>query len=378
MEGLGLNPSFWREKRVFITGHTGFKGAWLSLWLQKLGAHITGFSLQPPTEPNFFEIAQVAKEMISIIGDIRDGDLLTNALEQAAPEIVIHMAAQPLVRSSYLDPIKTYSTNVMGTINLLEAVRKQLSKPRAVVNITTDKCYENKEWVWGYRENDSLGGFDPYSSSKSCAELITIAYRNSFFKSTHSDFCNVGIATARAGNVIGGGDWSDDRLIPDIIRAISDSKSIEIRNPQSVRPWQHVLEPLNGYLQLAEKLYLHGAEFGEAFNFGPPENDTKSVLSLVDEFAKHWGEGITWKFDRGNHPHEAQSLKLDCSKANVLLGWQPRWHLNKAIKSTVAWHKAYISKKDMRAYSLKQIDEYSKSQILSLVTKGEFNYEVQL
>ncbi len=372
-----MNPSFWHNKRVFVTGHTGFKGGWLSLWLQKLGAKLTGFSLQPSTNPNFFEIAQVHQEMMSIIGDIRDGNALTEALQQAKPDIVIHMAAQPLVRSSYLDPIKTYSTNVMGTVNLLEAVRQQLPQIRAVVNVTTDKCYENKEWVWGYRENDSLGGYDPYSSSKSCSELVTAAYRNSFFNSKNSELYNVGLATARAGNVIGGGDWSQDRLIPDMLRAINNSKNIEIRNPHSIRPWQHVLEPINGYLQLAEKLYLLGGEFGEAFNFGPRENDTKSVLSVVEEFAKYWGEGITWKFDSGNHPHEAQSLKLDCSKANLKLGWEPQWNLDKAIESTVAWHKAYIHKKDMRAYSLKQIDEYSKLQNLSdgIKTNINENYE---
>ena len=368
-----MSPSFWHNKRVFVTGHTGFKGGWLSLWLQMLGAKLTGYSLQPSTNPNFFEVAQVAQEMMSIIGDIRDSNELTNALLQAKPDIVFHMAAQPLVRSSYLDPMKTYSTNVMGTINLLEAVRKQLPQIRAVVNITTDKCYENKEWVWGYRENDSLGGYDPYSSSKSCSELVTAAYRNSFFNSKNNELINIGLATARAGNVIGGGDWSEDRLIPDILRAINNSKNIEIRNPHSIRPWQHVLEPINGYLQLAEKLYLQGEEFGEAFNFGPRENDTKSVLSLVEEFAKHWGEGITWKFDTGKYPHEAQSLKLDCSKANLKLGWEPQWNLNKAIESTVAWQKAYICKKDMRAYSLEQIDEYSKLQNLSDATKVYLN-----
>jgi CDP-glucose 4,6-dehydratase len=339
------------------------------LWLQKLGAHLTGFSLQPSTNPNFFDIAQVDQDMVSIIGDIRDGDLLANALKQAAPDIVIHMAAQPLVRSSYLDPVKTYSTNIMGTINLLEAVRKYLPQIRAVVNITTDKCYENKEWIWGYRENDSLGGFDPYSSSKSCAELVSAAYRNSYFNPTNSELSKVGLATARAGNVIGGGDWSEDRLIPDILRSINNSKSIEIRNPHSVRPWQHVFEPLNGYLLLAEKLYLQGGGYGEAFNFGPREDDAKSVLYIVENFAKYWGEGLTWKFDSALHPHEAQFLKLDCSKANLKLNWQPQWNLNKAIESTVAWQKAYICQKNMRAYSLEQIDEYLKLQNSSEANK---------
>ena len=358
-----MNASFWSGKKVFITGHTGFKGSWLSLWLQQIGASVTGYALQPPTNPSLFEEAQVAQRMKSFIGDIRDATALSKALQEAAPDIVIHMAAQSLVRHSYLDPVETYSTNVMGTVNLLEAVR-QTSSVRAVVNVTTDKCYENKEWIWSYRENEPMGGFDPYSSSKGCAELITATYRNSFFNSAKHDMHQVSVATARAGNVIGGGDWAEDRLIPDILRAIEAEQPVNIRNPLATRPWQHVLEPLSGYLVLAEKLYTQGQVFAEAFNFGLAEEDAKPVQWIVEQFTQHWGDGADWHLDGGIHPHEAHYLKLDCSKARAVLGWSSRWNLGQALQAIVTWHKAHNmnnSSQDMRALCLQQINDYSKT-----------------
>jgi CDP-glucose 4,6-dehydratase len=361
VEGMGMNPSFWSGKRVFITGHTGFKGSWLCLWLQQLGAQVTGYALAPPTNPSLFEVAQVAQGMKSVIGDIRDGAMLTNAMRLAAPDIVIHMAAQPLVRRSYVDPVETYSTNVMGTVNLLEAVRR-ISSVRAVVNVTTDKCYENKEWVWGYRESEPMGGFDPYSSSKGCAELVTAAYRNSFFNSSKYSEHKVALAAARSGNVIGGGDWAADRLVPDILRAIEAGQSVNIRNPHATRPWQHVLEPLSGYLALAEKLYLQGPAFAEAFNFGPAEEDAKPVQWIVEQVTQRWGEGAAWHLDGGTHPHEAHYLKLDCSKARAALNWRPRWHLDQALHVIIVWYKAYSahqSSQDMRTLCIQQINDYS-------------------
>lgn len=357
MEGLGLNALFWRGKRVFITGHTGFKGSWISLWLQQLGAEVTGFALLPPTQPSLFEVAKVSQGMTSVTGDIRNAETLTLAMRQAAPEIVIHMAAQPLVRRSYLDPVETYSTNVMGTVNMLEAVR-QTPSVRAVVNVTTDKCYENKEWVWGYREDEPMGGFDPYSSSKGCAELVTSAYRNSYFNTAKNGHAPVALASARAGNVIGGGDWAEDRLIPDIVRAIDAGESIKIRNPHATRPWQHVLEPLSGYLILAERLYTEGATFAQAFNFGPLEEDARPVQWIVDSMAKYWGGNASWHIENGTHPHEAHYLKLDCSKAHATLGWIPRWNLELALQSIVVWHKTYRSGQNMREVCEQQIADY--------------------
>ena len=359
VEGMDMNPTFWRGKKVFVTGHTGFKGSWLSLWLQQLGAQVTGYALQPPTHPSLFEVAQVAQGMTSIIGDIRDGTMLPNAMRQAAPDIVIHMAAQPLVRRSYVDPVETYSTNVMGTVHLLEAVR-QTPSVRAVVNVTTDKCYENKEWVWGYRENEPMGGFDPYSNSKGCAELVTAAYRNSFFNAANHSQHQVALATARAGNVIGGGDWAEDRLIPDILRAIQNGQSVNIRNPHATRPWQHVLEPLSGYLALAEKLYTQGPAFAEAFNFGSAEEDAKPVQWIVEQLTQQWGDGANWKLDQAEHPHEAHYLKLDCSKAKMRLDWRPRWALGQALENIIVWHKAHQRGDDMRELSLRQIATFQE------------------
>jgi len=359
VEGVAVNTSFWSDKKIFLTGHTGFKGSWLSLWLQQLGAQVTGYALQPPTNPSLFEFAQVAQGMTSIISDIREGAMLTNAMRQAAPDIVIHMAAQPLVRRSYVDPVETYSTNVMGTVHLLEAVR-QTPSVRAVVNVTTDKCYENKEWVWGYRENEPMGGFDPYSSSKGCAELVTAAYRNSFFNAANHSEHQVALATARAGNVIGGGDWAEDRLIPDILLAIQNGQSVNIRNPHATRPWQHVLEPLSGYLALAEKLYTQGPAFAEAFNFGPAEEDARPVQWIVEQLTQQWGDGANWKLDQAEHPHEAHYLKLDCSKAKMRLDWRPRWMLAQALENIIVWHKAHQRGDDMRELSLRQIAAFQE------------------
>jgi CDP-glucose 4,6-dehydratase len=358
LEGLGMNQTFWSGKKVFVTGHTGFKGSWLSIWLQQLGAKVTGFALQPPTNPSLFELAQVAEGMTTIIGDIRDRAKLAYAMQEATPDIVIHMAAQSLVRRSYVDPVETYSINVMGTVHLLEAVRRTPSV-RAVINVTTDKCYENKEWVWGYRENDPMGGFDPYSNSKGCAELVSSAYRNSFFNSSKHNEQHVALATARAGNVIGGGDWAEDRLIPDILRAIQNCQHLNIRNPHATRPWQHVLEPLSGYLVLAEKLYTHGKAFAEAFNFGPAEEDAKPVQWIVEQIMQKWGEGASWQIVSGSHPHEANYLKLDCSKAHALLGWKQRWNLSHALQTIIDWHKAHQSGQELRVLCIEQIKNYS-------------------
>src|SRR5574340_40684 len=352
--------TFFQGKKVLVTGHTGFKGSWLSLWLQSMGAQVVGYALSPPTKPSLFEVAEVGKGMTSIIGDIRDLEHLRAVFAEHKPEIVIHMAAQPLVRYSYVEPVETYSTNVMGTVNLLEAVRSTNSV-KAVVNVTTDKCYENREWAWGYRENEPMGGYDPYSSSKGCAELVTAAYRNSYFNpSTINNQPSTALASARAGNVIGGGDWADDRLIPDIMRAITQGKPVNIRNPHARHPWQHVLEPLSGYLALAQKLYEEGAAYAEGWNFGPNDEDAKPVQWIVEKLTKSWGEGASWVLDGGNHPHEAHYLKLDCSKAKARLDWHPRWHLDETLDNIINWHRYYQQRANMKAVTLAQIDMYSK------------------
>ena len=352
-----VNPSFWSGKVVLLTGHTGFKGSWLSLWLQSMGAHVIGYALQPPTNPSLFDEAYVATGMTSIIGDVRDLEKLQSVFAEYKPEIVIHMAAQPLVRYSYVNPVETYSTNVMGTVHVLEAVR-QCPNVKAVVNITTDKCYENREWAWGYRENEPMGGYDPYSNSKGCAELVTAAYRNSYFHPDHFKEHGVALATARAGNVIGGGDWAEDRLIPDIMHAITQGEPVNIRNPHAIRPWQHVLEPLSGYLVLAQKLYTEGASYSEAWNFGPNDEDAKPVKWIVDNLTKAWGDGACWTLDNGEHPHEAHYLKLDCSKAKARLDWHPQWHLDKALNKIVDWQKQYQQGVDVNALTLAQIENY--------------------
>lgn len=352
-----MNPSFWSGRRVFVTGHTGFKGGWLSIWLQQLGAELTGFSLAPPTQPNLFEEARVSAGMRSIIGDIRDGAKLENAMREANPDVAIHMAAQPLVRRSYADPPETYSTNVMGTVNFLEAVRK-CGSVRAVINVTTDKCYENHEWLWPYRENEPMGGYDPYSSSKGCAELITAAYRKSFFNINTYTQHKVAVATARSGNVIGGGDWAADRLVPDVLHAFSLGKPAMIRNPLATRPWQHVLEPLGGYLTLSERLFSGGSPFSEAFNFGPREEDNRPVGLVVSQLAKMWSESAEWQLDGEDHPHEASLLRLDVSKAAYQLGWRSILSLNQALRLTVDWVHANLNQQDMRAFTIAQIKEY--------------------
>lgn len=330
----------------------------MSLWLQSLGARVTGYALAPPTTPSLFEVAMVGAGMTSIIGDIRDLTNLRAVFVEHRPEIVIHMAAQALVRHSYIEPVETYSTNVMGTVNLLEAVRSTDSV-KAVVNVTSDKCYENREWVWGYRENEAMGGFDPYSNSKGCAELVTAAYRNSFFHPEKYQEHGVAIASGRAGNVIGGGDWAEDRLIPDIVRAITRGKPVNIRNPNAIRPWQHVLEPLSGYLMLAQKLHEEGPAYAEGWNFGPNDEDAKPVQWIVEKLTKAWGESASWVLDGGNHPHEAHYLKLDCSKAKVRLDWQPRWHLDQALAAIISWQQAYRDGGDMRDITIGQINAYN-------------------
>lgn len=349
--------SFWQGKRVFVTGHTGFKGSWLCLWLHTLGAEISGYALAPPTEPNLFELARVGELVDSSVADVRDLDRLKTEMVKAAPEIVIHMAAQPLVRDSYKIPVDTYAVNVMGTVHLLEAVRC-CSSVKAVVNVTTDKVYENREWVWGYRENEPFGGYDPYSNSKACSELVTAAYRSSYFNPRDYGKHGVALASARAGNVIGGGDWATDRLIPDVIRAILAGEPVRIRNPHAIRPWQHVLEPLSGYLLLAQRLYEEGARYGEGWNFGPEEKDARPVEWLVSRICTLWGDDASYGIDKGDHPHEAHYLKLDCSKAGAELGWRPRWSLDAALESIVSWTKTYRDGGDLRRACLAQIEAY--------------------
>jgi CDP-glucose 4,6-dehydratase len=351
-----MDANFWRGRRVFLTGHTGFKGSWLSLWLQSLGTELTGFALAPPTNPSLFEEAHIATGMTSIVGDVRDLAALQAALHEAQPEIVIHMAAQPLVRYSYHNPVETYAVNVMGTVHLLEAVRHTPSV-RAVVNVTTDKCYENKEWHWGYREDEPMGGFDPYSNSKGCSELVTSAYRQSFFATS-----GIALASARAGNVIGGGDWALDRLIPDTITAFEQGKPVTIRNPNAIRPWQHVLEPLCGYLTLAEHLYTNGTSYAEAWNFGPCDQDAKSVGWIVENIAALWGKDAKWQIDAGKHPHEAHYLKLDISKARARLGWQPQLTLTEALKLIVQWQRERQNSSSVRKTTLDQINAYQHVQ----------------
>jgi len=350
---MTVNPAFWHGKRVLLTGHTGFKGSWLALWLQSLGAQVVGYALAPPTNPSLFDVAQVGKGMTSVIGDIRDLAKLQAAFAEHSPEIVIHMAAQPLVRYSYQNPVETYSTNVMGTVHLLEAVRNTPGV-KAVVNVTTDKCYENKEWAWGYREDEPMGGHDPYSNSKGCSELVTSAYRRSFFQEK-----DIALASARAGNVIGGGDWAADRLIPDILRAFEQNQPVIIRNPYATRPWQHVLEPLSGYLALAEHLYTDGQAYAEGWNFGPKDDDAKAVQWIVEHMVNSWGNGASWQQDGGVHPHEANYLKLDISKAKARLGWQTRWPLATALPHITTWHQAWLANDDMKKLCLAQIQKYS-------------------
>jgi CDP-glucose 4,6-dehydratase len=348
-----VHPDFWRGKRVFLTGHTGFKGSWLALCLQALGSDVKGYALKPPTKPALFEVACVSEGMQSQIADIRDFATLRASVAEFRPDIVIHMAAQPLVRTSYREPIDTYSTNVMGTVHLLEAVRA-CGGVRAVINVTTDKCYENREWIWGYREDEPMGGHDPYSSSKGCAELVTAAWRRSFFHDAGSAV----LASARAGNVIGGGDWAEDRLVPDILRAFAEGRPVTIRHPRATRPWQHVLEPLSGYLVLAQALWTEGQAVAEAWNFGPAEGDAKPVSWIAERLVQDWGRGASWVLDEAPQLHEAGYLKLDCSKARDRLHWQPVWSLETALCHIVRWQQAWRVGTNMRDYCFGEIVEY--------------------
>jgi len=357
-----MTGTFWKGKQVLITGHTGFKGSWLSLWLQRLGAHVVGYALAPPTKPSLFEIAQVDEGMISILGDIRDLKHLQATIVEHKPEIIIHLAAQPLVRYSYQNPVETFATNIMGTVHLLEAVR-QAGGVRVIVCITSDKCYENREWFWGYREIDPMGGHDPYSSSKGCAELVIAAYRNSYFPRQEYQRHGVALASARAGNVIGGGDWADDRLVPDIMRAILEDRPVIIRSPNAIRPWQHVLEPLNGYLCLAEKLWESGSELAEGWNFGPDDEDAQPVSWVVERLVDLWGETARWRLDSVQHPHEATYLKLDCSKAKQLLAWTPKLDLSATLQWIVEWYRGYTQNRNMRELSETQIARFEDTTV---------------
>lgn len=349
--------NIYKNRKVLITGHTGFKGSWLCLLLNQLGADVYGYALEPPTNPSLFVEANIEEIMTSHIGDIRNLNDLQEVMQKVQPEIVIHMAAQPLVRESYKIPVETYAINVMGTVHLLEACRNTKSV-KAIVNVTTDKCYENREWHWGYRENEPMGGYDPYSNSKGCSELVTSSYRNSYFNPAKYAEHGVAIASARAGNVIGGGDWADDRLIPDFIRAISKGKEVQIRSPYAIRPWQHVLEPLTGYLSLAAKLFTEGAKYAEGWNFGPDDNDAKNVEWITRTICELWKEGASFCIDTNPQPHEANYLKLDCSKAKAELGWIPKWNIETTLKSIVVWNKAYIAGEDVRKVTINQINQY--------------------
>lgn len=347
-----MKADFWSGKRVLVTGHTGFKGGWLIAWLRLLGAEIAGLALPPSTNPNLHDLAQIGQGVASYMVDIRDAAAVKAAFEEFKPEIVFHMAAQAVVRASYHDPVGTYATNVMGTVHVLEAVRD--SGARVLVNVTSDKCYDNKEWVWSYRESDPLGGKDPYSNSKACAELVTSAYRSSFFSGAH----RMGLASARAGNVIGGGDWAQDRLIPDVIAAIRKCQPVLIRNPEAVRPWQHVLEPLSGYLLLAEHLWEDPAAFSSEWNFGPDSRSVRSVRWLVDRLSALWGVPPQQMPQPGEHPQEAQLLSLDSAKARAQLGWTPRWDLDRAASAVVEWYKAFERGSDIRSVMTDQIHAF--------------------
>jgi CDP-glucose 4,6-dehydratase len=359
-----VNP--WQERRVFLTGHTGFKGTWLGFWLASKGAQIRGYALDPDTEPNLFTAASAETVLDDVRGDIRDYPKLEAAMVEFAPEVVFHLAAQPLVRRSYADPVGTFATNVMGTAHVLEAVRKTPSV-RAVVSVTTDKCYQNKEWIWPYRETDSLGGHDPYSSSKACAEIVSEAYRSSFFPREHLDEHRVALATARAGNVIGGGDWSEDRLIPDLIRGFQARKPVLIRRPKAIRPWQHVLDALHGYILLAENLLAHDrARFASAFNFGPDSEDSWPVERVATKIANAWGDGASWVQDTAPSVHEAGYLRLDASKARAELGWRPRLEIEAALDWTMDWYRSCELGEDMAQVTRSQIARFEGLDVPSL------------
>jgi CDP-glucose 4,6-dehydratase len=385
-----MDVSFWKSRRVFLTGHTGFKGSWLALWLHSMGAEVCGYSLEPSTEPSLYRLLHLEAQFRSIMGDIRELGALVNAMRSFAPEVVIHMAAQPLVRLSYEIPVETYAVNVLGTVHVLEAVR-QTPGVRAVVVVTSDKCYENREWPQPYREHEAMGGHDPYSSSKGCAELVTSAYRRSFFHPERWAEHGVAVASARAGNVIGGGDWAPDRLVPDIVRAWAAGEAVVIRNPEAVRPWQHVLEPLSGYLTLAERLCAEGSGFAEGWNFGPADGDARPVRYVLTELARLWngnagngnagngnagngnagsrnagssntggGDLAQWQIESAAQLHEAHLLRLESAKARARLGWAPRWNLDETLAHTVEWYKGFYRGEDVRVCSLRQIEEYMR------------------
>jgi CDP-glucose 4,6-dehydratase len=349
----------WQGRRVFLTGHTGFKGSWLALWLSRLGAQIRGYALGPGTEPNLFNLASVGTMVDDVRGDVRDHARLEASMAEFRPEVVFHLAAQPIVRRSYADPVGTYGTNVMGTVHLLEAIRKTPSV-RAVVCVTTDKCYQNQAWIWPYRETDPLGGYDPYGSSKACAEIVSAAYRSSFFPSERLHEHHVALATARAGNVIGGGDWSEDRIIPDLVRGFSSGRPVLIRRPNAIRPWQHVLDPLHGYLMLAHELLAQSARFASSYNFGPSAEDVWPVERIATKLVRMWGNGASWIRDPVPSVHEDQVLRLDASKARVELGWQPRLQIEAALEWTMAWYRAWGQGANMAEFTEKQIAKYEE------------------
>lgn len=356
-----LFNNIYNGKKVHVTGHTGFKGGWLSLWLKELGAEVIGYSLDPPTQPSFFEAVDLKNKIIHIIGDVKDEKHLLSVFEKYQPEFVFHLAAQSLVRFSYKEPRLTYETNVMGTVNILEAIRKSKSV-RAAVIVTSDKCYENKEWIYGYRENDPVGGYDPYSSSKGCAELVVSAYRRSFLNPINQNDRKIAISSARAGNVIGGGDWGEDRLIPDCVKTLSQNKIINIRNPQATRPWQYVLEPLSGYLLLGSKMHKDGKRYSSAWNFGTNDNDIITVEEIVKSAINNWGNG-DYKVDISSQPHEAGLLKLDTSKARTFLGWKPVYNIYETIERTINWYKRFyegVKKEELYKITINEIRDYVK------------------
>jgi CDP-glucose 4,6-dehydratase len=354
VESVVISNAFWRGRRVLVTGHTGFKGGWLVLWLQRLGARVMGYSLPAPTQPSFYEAARVSESVQGVIADIRDLPRLLEVFANFSPEVVIHLAAQPLVRASYAEPVETYSSNVLGTVHVLEAVRRTPGV-RSAVMITTDKCYENMESERGYRETDRLGGHDPYSNSKACAELVVDSYRRSFFDEADT----AAVASARAGNVIGGGDWAVDRLIPDLVRSASAGKPLVLRSPKSIRPWQHVLEPLSGYLMLAQRLCDDRARYASAWNFGPLESDARTVEDIVRLATRSWGDGLKWSVDAAPQPHETKLLKLDCTKAGGA-GWKPLLDAEQAIEWTMEWYRAWRDNLDVKMLAHAQIERYSR------------------
>lgn len=355
-----IDASFWKDRRVFVTGHTGFKGGWLGLWLARLGARVTGYALQPPTDPSLYDDIGLNGELISTIADIRDGARLERALRDARPEIIFHLAAQPLVRRAYAEPVETFATNVMGTAHLLDCLRR-LDGVVAAVVITSDKVYDNREWVWGYRETDRLGGHEPYGASKACAEIVVDSFRDAYF-GQGAKRSRIGLATARAGNVIGGGDWAEDRLVPDAIRAFSAGETLRLRNPLAERPWQHVLEPLSGYLRLAERLAARPDDISGAWNFGPAGGDSRPVQWVADELVRLWGDGARWTLDNGANPHEARLLAVDSARAETALGWRAAWSAEQALARTVTWYKTHRTNRSpgaLRALCVDQIEEYA-------------------